>query len=352
MRVVVVGATGNVGTSVLRALADEPAVDSVLGVARRLPELQFRKTDWAAADIAEDDLVPLFTGADAVVHLAWLIQPSHDLSQLWRVNVEGSTRVFRAVAEAGVRTLVYASSVGVYSPGPKDRAVDETWPTDGVPTSFYARHKAEVERRLDRFEREHADRRVVRLRPALIFKREAGAGVRRLFLGPFVVNPLLRSRLIPFVPDMPGLRFQCVHSHDVADAYRLAVVRDGVRGPFNVAADPVLDADELARVVDARPRSVAAGLARGLTALTWRLHLQPTPAGWVDLALNAPVMDWTRARDELGWSPRVSATDALAEMLKGLREGAGIATPPLSPSTGGPGRAREILQGVGEAKEP
>ena len=352
MRVVVVGATGNAGTSLLRSLADEAAVDSVLGLARRLPELQFRKTEWARVDIAKDDLVPLFRGADVVVHLAWLIQPSHDLSHLWRVNVDGPTRVFRALAEAGVPALVYASSIGAYSRGPKDRAVDESWPTNGIPSSFYARHKAEVERRLDRFEREHGDRRVVRLRPALIFKREAGAGVRRLFVGPFLPNALVRARFIPFVPDLPGFRFQCVHSHDVADAYRLAIVRENARGPFNVAADPVLEADELARVVGARPTRVPAGFARGATALTWRLHLQPTPEGWVDMALNVPVMDSSRVRQELGWSPRWSATEALAEMLKGIRENAGIATPPLAPESGGPVRVRELVQGVGEAREP
>ena len=82
MRIVVVGATGNVGTSLLTALAGDPAVDSILGVARRSPELQVPKTEWAQADIRSDDLVPLFRGADAVVHLAWMIQPSHDLSVL------------------------------------------------------------------------------------------------------------------------------------------------------------------------------------------------------------------------------------------------------------------------------
>src|SRR5690349_9119539 len=55
MRVVVVGATGNVGTSLLDALAAEPAVDSVLGVARRAPELEVSKVDWAQADVTGDD---------------------------------------------------------------------------------------------------------------------------------------------------------------------------------------------------------------------------------------------------------------------------------------------------------
>jgi UDP-glucose 4-epimerase len=193
VRVVVLGASGNVGTSLLALLAADAGVDSILGVARRLPELDLPKTEWATADIAADDLVPLLRGADAVVHLAWTIQPSRDLSHLWRINVEGSTRVFRAAGEAGVPALVYASSVGAYSRGPKDRVVDESWPTNGIPTSFYGRHKAEVERRLDRFERERPETRVVRLRPGLIFKREAAEGIRRLFVGPFLVNPLVRS---------------------------------------------------------------------------------------------------------------------------------------------------------------
>jgi UDP-glucose 4-epimerase len=142
VRVVIVGATGNVGTSLLKALADEQVVQSVVGIARRLPELEAPKVEWAIADIVDADLVPLFRGADAVVHLAWLIQPGRDRNLLWRVNVEGSSRVFRAVAEAGVPALIYASSVGAYSPAPKDRRVDESWPTGGVGTSFYARHKA------------------------------------------------------------------------------------------------------------------------------------------------------------------------------------------------------------------
>src|ERR671936_181091 len=269
MRVVVVGATGNVGTSLLRALADDPDVESVLGLARRLPDTQFPKSEFTTADVGRDELVPHFRGADAVVHLAWLIQPARERGRLWRVNVEGSSRVFRAVADAGVGSLVYASSVGAYSPGPKDRMVDESWPTDGVATSFYSRHKAEVERRLDRFEREHGAVRVVRLRPALIFKRESATEQRRLFAGPLIPGSLARRSLIPVVPAIPGLRFQAVHSYDVGEAYRLAAKSDA-RGPFNVAADPVLDPQELGRILGARPVPLGRGVVRAAAGLAFR----------------------------------------------------------------------------------
>ena len=347
MRVVVVGASGNVGTSLLAALAAEPAVESVLGVSRRRPAAEVAQTEWAEADIRQDDLRALFRGADAVVHLAWAIQPSRDEALLRRTNVVGSRRVLGAVAEAAVPTLVYASSVGTYSVGPKDRRVDESWPHEGIPTSFYGRHKAEVERLLDHFERENASVRVVRVRPALIFKRGAASGIRRLFAGPFLPTPFLRRRFVPFVPSHPRLRFQAVHSLDVGEAFRLALTSD-FEGPVNVAAEPVLDADTLGRLLEARPVRVPGRALRLAAALTWRLRLQPTPPGWIDLAFGVPLLETGRAREELGWTPRHTASEALLELLAGLREGAGLETPPLSPDTGGPARAGEIASGVGE----
>jgi len=346
MRVVVVGGTGNLGTSLVRALAEDDDVESILGIARRRPTLDVSKTEWVEADVATDDLVSLFRGADTLVHLAWLIQPSRDEQTLWRVNVEGSARTFAAAAEAGVRTLIYASSVGAYSPGPKDRLVDESWPVGGVATSVYSRHKAEVERRLDDFETEHPDMRVVRMRPGLMFKRLAAAGIRRLFAGPFAPGSALRPRLLPLLPEIAGLRFQAVHTDDAAEAFRLAILHE-VRGAFNIAAEPVLDSDVLAELFDARLVRVPTGLVRGTVSALWQLHLQPTPPGWLDLGLSVPLLDTARAHRELGWSASRSGPDALRELIRGLQEGAGDKTPPLSPRTSGPARARELVTGLG-----
>jgi UDP-glucose 4-epimerase len=350
VRVVVIGATGNVGTSLLRALADEPDVDEVLGVARRLPETAPPKTEWTAADIGVDSLEPLFRGADAVVSLAWRIQPSRRLNELWQTNVHGSTRVFDAAARAGVRSLVYASSIGAYSPGPKDRRVSESWPVDGIPTLFYSRQKAEVERRLDRFEREHPGVRVVRFRPALIFQRGSAQEQRRLFAGPLVPSPLLRRGLLPAVPVVRGLRFQALHASDAADAYRRAIVGEA-HGPFNIAAEPVLEADAFATALGARPVPVSPRAIHVAMALAWRLRLQPSPPGWLDAGMTAPLLDTTRARTELGWEPRRDARDTIRELLEGIRDRAGAPTPPLDPGAGGPLRAGELATMAG-TKEP
>jgi UDP-glucose 4-epimerase len=348
MRVVVTGATGNVGTSVLTALSADPAVDDIVGLARRRPGLHFDRTRWVTADVARDDLVEAFRGANAVVHLAWLIQPSRDRAETRLVNVEGSRRVFDAAAAAGVPSLVYASSVGAYSPGPKDRRVDESWPTEGIPTSFYSRDKAQVESILDSYELQHPDMRVVRLRPGLIFKGDAASGIRRLFAGPLLPTTLLRRRLIPVVPSLERLSFQGVHSLDVGEAYRLAVLSDA-RGPFNIAAEPVLDPPEIGRLLGAHPVRVPEKALRVAVDVSWKLRLQPTPAGWLDLALGVPLMDTTRAREELGWSPARSAGDALLELIDAMRRGDGLDTAPLMPGGTGPLRIREFLTGVGRA---
>jgi UDP-glucose 4-epimerase len=205
----------------------------------------------------------------------------------------------------------------------------------------------EVERLLDRFEAEFPGVRSVRLRPGLIFKREAAQEIRRYFAGPFLPSPLIRPGLIPVVPDVERLRFQAVHSLDVGEAYRLAVVNERASGAYNVAADPVLDPDELADLLGARKVPVPATALRAGADATWKMRLQPSPAGWVDMALGVPLMDTTRARTELGWEPRRRADDALRELLGGMAEGAGAPTPPLDPATSGPMRIREFLTGVG-----
>ena len=328
MRIVVTGATGNVGTSVLRALGADDQVTSILGLARRVPSAPFAKTAFAGADITRDELEPHFEGADCVIHLAWLIQPSHDQATLRRTNVDGSQRVLDAVAATGVPALVVASSIGVYSPRGGDRPVDESWPREGISTSWYSRHKAELERRLDALEQSHPELRVVRLRPAITTKRESASEQRRLFAGPLLPRRLLRPGWIPFVPDVPGLTLQLAHADDVADAYRRAATSDA-RGAFNIAAEDVLDPAALARALGSRAMRVPRRVLRGLAHATWLARLQPTSPDWVDLALEAPVLDSSRARTELGWSATRSAEETLLEVVEGIREGAGGATPPL-----------------------
>ncbi|MDW3845267.1 NAD-dependent epimerase/dehydratase family protein [Micromonospora sp. BRA006-A] len=352
MRIVIVGATGNVGTAVLRRLRREAGTELV-GVARRLPGPDagepYDDVEWHACDIgapgAADQLVRIFAGARAVVHLAWQIQPSHDRRTLHRTNVGGSRAVIEAAVRVGVPALVYASSVGTYAPGPKNQPVSENWPATGVETSSYSRDKAEVEALLDGVQREHPKLRVVRLRPGLIFQREAGTEISRYFLGPLVPVRLLRYGRIPLVPSNKRLRMQAVHADDVADAYARAVLGDA-SGAFNVAADPVLTPELVARHFHGwTPLPVAVPVLRAAAAVTWRARLQPVDTGWVDLALNVPLMSSHRAETELGWSPAVDTVTALKELFAGMAARAGTDSPPLSPDPALPGRPAALTRG-------
>jgi nucleoside-diphosphate-sugar epimerase len=329
-RIVVTGATGNVGTSVVRLLSEDPEVGSVRGLARRIPDWSPARTEWSAVDLASErtDLVEEFAGADAVVHLAWAFQPTHDPAVTWRTNVLGSIRVFEAVAAAKVPTLVHASSVGAYSPGPKEHAVDESWPTHGWPDAAYCREKAYLERALDTFERDHPAVRVVRMRPAFLFKRESASEQRRIFGGRFLPGQLARPGLLPFLPDIPGLRVQALHTDDAAKACTLAVHSD-VRGAFNLAGEPPVDAELLGELLGARPVRLPRTAARSAIAAAWGLHLLPASPHLFDAVLRLPLMDCTRARTELGWYPERTSTEVLEEFLHGMQQGAGARTEPL-----------------------
>jgi len=349
VRVVVTGASGNIGTGVLAALEGDDAVEEVVAVARRAPrgDLGHRKVRWVAADVARDDLGPACAGADALVHLAWALNPSRDRAVLRRINVDGSRRAFAAAIAAGASTLVHASSIGAYTAGPKDRLVDESWPTDGIPGFSYSEDKVAVERHLDALEATHPAVRVVRMRPALVLKRGAAQHLRRELAGAWVPSRLLHPARLPLLPSHPRLRTQICHTEDAGEAFRLAL-HAGVRGPINLAADPVVDARSYAERCGGRVvRLPSVAPIRTLHRLGHKVRIVTGEPGWTDELLGSPLIDTTRARHELGWAPRHSSLDALVETLHGVHDSAGEPTPPLDPRAGGPLRVRELFGSAG-----
>ncbi|PZP14579.1 MAG: epimerase [Brachybacterium faecium] len=345
MRVAVVGATGNVGTAVVQALHERPEVSSVLGIARRMPDQTaepYSHADWASIDIgaavapaeAIAHLKKAFADVDAVIHLAWLIQPNSKRELLHRVNVEGTRHVALAAAAAGVDTLVVASSVGAYSPSPGLEVRDESWQTGGIPTSHYSVDKAVQEQVLDEFAAEHPEVTVTRLRPALIFSAEAASEIQRYFLGSWMPVQALKAGRPPLLPLPEGLRLQAVHAADVGAAYAAAAVT-GAGGAFNICADDVLGVQELADIVGGgkrvRPVEVPPSMVRTAMSAGHLTGLVAADAGWLDMGMNVPLMDNSRAKEELGWQPTRSAADTVAELLDGMIEGAGADSVPMRP---------------------
>lgn len=341
MRVVIVGGSGNVGTALLRQLVPTDGqtedIDSIAGVARRPPptsgQAPYGAVDWhrvdIGADTALDGLRTAFRGADAVVHLGWAIQPSHDQAALRRTNILGSRNVAHAAVDCDVPHLVYASSVGAYAPHPRpDAPVDERWPVTGVPGSTYSEQKAEVEQLLDRMEAAGDSPRVTRMRPGLSFQGMAASQIARYFIGPYVPLRPLRWHRVPVLPLPHGLRVQVVHTDDVAAAY-VSALRLRASGAFNLAAPPVLTAAELGRLLHGRPVPIPYRAAHAAAKFAWQLRVQPTEPGWVRLAEHVPVLDCTRAHTELGWWPNRDAHETVRELLDAMAHGSGGDSAPL-----------------------
>jgi UDP-glucose 4-epimerase len=342
MRIAITGATGNAGTALLRRLAAAKSEEGedlqIVGISRRHPESlvpPYLNVEWHDIDVGDVEELPrlesAFAGADAVVHLAWVVQPNRKPDILFRTNVTGTANALEAAGRAGVPHFVCASSVGAYSRATdKNVRVGEDWPVEGIPGSHYSEHKARQEALLDDFAAEHPDVAVARLRPSLIFQREAGSEVGKFFLGRFIPRFIPSQPRLPLLPVPNEFVFQAAHADDIADAY-WRVLKQRASGPFNVAGEPVLDPNALGWLFGAkRVLPIPVALLRAVVDLSWRLRLQPTDPGWVDMAAGAPLMDTSRARKELGWSPSHSSLHAIKEVIHGLGSGAGVeGSPPL-----------------------
>jgi UDP-glucose 4-epimerase len=326
-RIVVTGASGNVGTGVLRALARELPGAEVVGVCRRPPTggADYERVHWHAVDLSRPDaalrLIPAMRDADVVVHLALAVKPVLDDDYLYRANVRGSQAVLSAMTAAGVGQLVYASSLGIYAPGGGSTPVAEEWPDTGQDTSTYSRHKVVVERLLDEFERDHPDVAVSRFRPTVVVQREAAYLIRSLYLGPLVPRSalqMLRRRQLPVLPLPAGTALQFVHADDVGDAV-VRMIRQRARGSFNVAAD-VVDARALGELVGGRPIALRPALVRSVVSALSAARVIALTPGWYDVAFNTPVMDTTKAQRVLGWTPAHSSTQSARELIEGLAD--------------------------------
>jgi UDP-glucose 4-epimerase len=342
MTVAITGASGNVGTALLRALAGA-GVGQVRGLARRRPPdvAPYDEVRWYLTDLGEQDseevLAEFLDGVDAVVHLAWALQPGREPERLREVNVEGTRRVLDAAVAAGVSHVVHMSSLGVYSAGPPSRRITEEWPTEGVPSSQYSRDKVACERLVLELVAEHPDVVVTVTRPTLVLQPAASSEIGRYFLGEL---GLVAARLLPgpvarLLPlPLPELYASFVHADDVAAAL-VQVLDRRAPGAFNLSAEPPLSADELAKALGTWRIPTPAVVLRTALDVAFRAHLVPTEPGWLDLGLGVPLLESARARTVLDWKPTHRGDDVLREFVAALGRGEGTNSPLLKPA-GGP----------------
>lgn len=322
--VAVTGPTGEIGISAVTELERDPGVDRIIGMARRPfdpAEQGWTKTEYRQGDITERDQVDqLVADADVVIHLAFIIMGSREESG--RVNLAGTRNVFEAtVAAQRPRRLVYTSSVAAYgyhsdNPVP----ITEEVPPRGSPEHYYSEQKAACEAALDDIVGGSA-LEVYVLRPCIVAgpKATAMADVMPWNQLPGAVKRVTQALplLKPPFPD-PGTPLQLVHHDDVATAIALAATTSAPPGAYNLAGDGVVSMSDVATELGARPVRVPRVAATAASAMIARLPFVPSVLEWLHVGRTSVVMDTTKAKTQLGWSPRHTAAETLSALAESV----------------------------------
>jgi nucleoside-diphosphate-sugar epimerase len=328
LKVAVTGPTGEIGKPLMAELERRPEVGEVLGMARRPfdpSEEGWKKVAYRRGDILDRGaLAALFDGVDVAVHLAFAIFGSREETR--KVNLEGTRNVFEAAIRAGVKRLVYASSVAAYGFYPENpQPLSEEVPARGSEDFYYSAQKAELEALLEELLLGSEVEAYV-FRPCIV------AGPRATMLVEQTVDavrvgdplPLLRKGVeklplvTPVLPD-PGVPFQLVHHDDVAQAMAAAICGEGPPGVYNLADDGEIKIGDVARALGWRSVPVPGPAVSVGTAAARRLTFASSRLEWA-AALDTPVLMATdKARRDLGWKPRYDAAETLAQTVIGAR---------------------------------
>ena len=314
--VAVTGASGSLGRAVLPRLLASDRVSRVVAFDLYEPEPGDRRLSFAKIDLtrpaAAAQMAAEMTrhGCSALVHLAFFSSQVHDLSYAHEVEVFGTTNVLTACHDAGLATLVAASSTAIYGASARNpNYLTEQQPPSPAASAGWVADKIEAEAQLSRFGAANPGIRTTVLRLAPV-------------VGPHCDTPFTRflgRRLVPAVLGHDPL-VQCVHEDDVAEAVRRALFA-GPGGPLNIVGRGVLPLSEAVRLAGATalplPESVAAVALKALDTL----GLSAMPAAALPYLRYLWVADGARAERELGFKPRYSTREAILSFAQAHRAG-------------------------------
>jgi UDP-glucose 4-epimerase len=299
--VLITGVAGYWGMRVAAQLAGRPDFH-VIGVDDEQPSKEIKDLDFIQADIRNPLLIDLLRleQVDTICHLVFV--DSHRPSEAsFETNVMGTIKVFGAAAEAGVRKIIIKSSTAVYGARSTNPAfLVENHPLRGSRSYGYTRDGVEIEAFCNGFRRQHPhiDLTVLRF-PNII--------------GPTVDTPMTRFLTQPGAPVLLGFdpMMQFIHEDDVVAAL-VHAIEHPVPGVFNVAAEGNLP---LARVMGLAGKltfpvvHLLAYWSQGILGRFAHRYLPIEP----DYIRYRWVGDITRMREEMGFTPRYTAEEALRE---------------------------------------
>ncbi len=326
LRVAVTGPTGTFGFGLIPLLESDERIASVTGIARRPfdpAEHGWAKLEYRQGDVRDAAaLGGAFRDCDVVVHLAFMVTGAAPPQAVRAINVDGTLNAFRAAAQAGVRRFVYASSVAAYGfHGDNPEVITEEWPVRPDGRLFYARQKAEIEQLLAAEAARQPQIASYLLRPTVVVGPHVG-GAKELLPGPLaplshrIARIAGRIRLPVRLPlAVPMLPLQLVHEQDVGTALLRCVVAAGPAGAYNIAADGIITPADIARELGLRPIPLPAAVGHVPARVLAALPFLPPYGQWAEAISRPWIMDTSRAKDLLGWSPRYTALEALRDML-------------------------------------
>lgn len=329
LAVAVTGPTGEIGKPLMSELERRPEVESVLGMARRPfdpAEEGWEKVTYRRGDILDrGSLAALFDGADVAVHLAFAIFGSREETR--KVNLQGTRNVFEAAIRAGVKRLVYASSVAAYGFHPENpQPLTEDVPPRGSEGFYYSAQKAELEDLLSELLPGSGVEAYV-FRPCIVAGPRATMLIEQTVEAVRVGDPVPALRkgigklplVRPVLPD-PGAPVQLVHHDDVARAMAAAIGGDGPPGVYNLAGEGEVRVRDIARALGWRWVPVPGPAVSLGTAAAQRLKFVSSKLEWAIAADTPVLMDTARARQDLGWKPEHDALETLKETVLGARQ--------------------------------
>jgi nucleoside-diphosphate-sugar epimerase len=300
MRVLLTGATGLIGSRVLKRLLARGETVNVLALPETLDLLpKDTRLKVIKGDLDETDALTRATkGVGIVYHVAGLIAGSTP-QELVRVNVQGTENLLNASVKSRVRRFVYTSSVSVYSPAP----YPYMWPiTEDSPLKAhgsealknYGQSKIDAEALIQRTHREH-DLEFVIIRPPTVY----GPGAH------FVHKMIKQIMTRPFMALSGNGQLgymQWIHVDDLAEAIVLAgTVPKAANEVFNVAGGEIITAPTIAANILKTDRpDLGIDVSRYQTASPGNYGMR---------------FDISKAQEKLGFTPQVKFRDGLTEML-------------------------------------
>jgi UDP-glucose 4-epimerase len=313
MKYVITGGSGYIGGRLIELLARQEDAE-ILNLDLRPPSIPRPRTRFLQMDIRDRGMRALLESErpDALVHLAFVLNPIRDEHKMYDIDVNGTQNVLDAASAAGTAQLLVASSTTAYGAWPDNPVpLTEDDPVRGMPNYEYARDKTEIDRLCQLWAARHPDRQMTIVRPTIVF-------------GPNVDNYIVRYwQNSPFVALVDGvdLDWQFVHEDDVVDAIsRLLLERRA--GIFNLTADGTIKLSEAAAIAGLKTRSIPYKVQRRIAAAMWRLRIprMEAPPGQIEFVRYPWIASNEKLKTELGWTPRYTSRETfeIAMRAKGI----------------------------------